>query len=373
MANTRIKSGVEIDTGYLDLRVIILAGGSGTRFWPISRSRNPKQYLRILSDKSLIEETVDRVRGLVPYSKIYTIAISRQTRMLKKILPRIPEKNFLVEPEARNTGPSLVLATAAIYLKNPEAVVIALPADHYIKDVQLFRRKLASAARAAFEYKKIVMFGIPPTHPSTGYGYIHFSSGQSRQITGDRFYAVRGFREKPDLPSALEFLQSGDYCWNSGIFLWRADVFESNLRKFAPELFSAWIKLLPALRKNNRREIVRIFREIPDLSIDYALIEKVSGSLMGRGDFGWSDLGSWNSLYEFLPVDEHCNAARGQAIPLDSRNCLVFNPGKLTALIGVDNLIIVETEDALLVCHRDHDQKVKDLVEKLKKDHPEYL
>jgi len=373
MAKKNIKSKRESPKNSLDMRIIILAGGSGTRFWPISRTKKPKQFLKILTEKSLIEETLDRVQGLVPASHLYTVAVADQTRILKKLLPGLPEKNYLVEPEARNTAPSLLLATAFIYLKNPEAVVIALPADHYIKNVQVFREKLTLAARAAHDYHKIVMFGIPPTSPATGYGYIHAGSTRPKKVDGVNFYTVRGFREKPDLPTALEFLQSGDYFWNSGIFLWRADVFEESLREFVPELFSAWIKILPAIRKNDRREISRIFREIPALSIDYALIEKATDSLMAQGDFGWSDLGSWSSLYAYLPEDEACNVSRGKLINLEARNCLVFNPGQITALLGVEDLIVVNAGDALLICRRDQDQKVRDLVAKLKKEAPEYL
>ncbi|MDW3228448.1 MAG: sugar phosphate nucleotidyltransferase [Acidobacteriota bacterium] len=373
MAMNKIKSSKLSGTGEIDLRAIVLAGGSGTRFWPLSRQRSPKQYLKITSDKPLIEETVNRIKGLVPNSRIYSVAISSQTRILRRLLPRLPEKNFLVEPEARNTAASLILATAVIYLENPEAVMIALPADHFISEVEAFREKLLRAARAAYEFKKIVMFGIPPTSPATAYGYIHISSKHSKKVDGEKFYKVKGFREKPDLPSALEFIQSGDYYWNSGIFLWRADTFEENLREFAPELFSAWIKLLSALRRHDRREIARVFREIPALSIDYALIEKVTGSLMNPGNFGWSDLGSWGSLYEYLPKDEACNSSRDRLLTLDARNCLVLNPGQITALIGVENLMVINSGDALLICKKDQDQRVKELVEKLKKDLPEYV
>ena len=354
------------------LGVVILAGGSGTRFWPLSRGQNPKQYLKIVSEKSLVEETVSRLKGLVPPSKIYTVAVASQTARLKRLLPSLPEKNFLIEPEARNTAASLLLATGVIYLKNPKTVVVALPADHFISDVAYFREKLLLVAAAAYESRKIVMFGIPPTTPATGYGYIHVSADEVWKYKGENFYHVRGFREKPDLPTALEFVQSGDYYWNSGIFLWRADTFSEQLKLFAPELFAAWIKLLPVLRKNNRKELKRLFQEIPALSIDYALIEKVSGALMSPGDFGWSDLGSWSALYDYLPQDESCNVTRDRLISLDARNNLVLNPGRLTALIGVEDLIIVNAGDALLVCRRDQDQKVKELVERLKKEAPWY-
>ncbi|MGB9764288.1 MAG: mannose-1-phosphate guanylyltransferase [Candidatus Saccharicenans sp.] len=368
------KSQKSIGT-VLDIRVVILAGGSGTRFWPLSRQKTPKQYLKILSDRSLIEETVERVQGLVPNSRIYTIAKKEQNKLIKKLLPAIPKENLLVEPEARNTTASLLLATACLYLQNPESVVVVLPSDHYIREVEKFRQKLIRAAEAAFKYKKIVLFGIPPTSPSTGYGYIHCPEYKSEgKVVGEeKFYQVASFKEKPDLPTALDFLQSGDYFWNSGIFLWRADVFEDSLRKFAPELFSVWMKMLPVLKNKNQRELVRLFRQVPSLSIDYALIEKIKMPLMARGDFGWSDLGSWSALYDFFPQDENCIAARGKTIALGAHKCLVFAPEKTTALIGVENLIVVDAGDALLICHRDHDQKVKELVEKIKQENSEAL
>ncbi|MGB9835269.1 MAG: mannose-1-phosphate guanylyltransferase [Candidatus Saccharicenans sp.] len=356
-----------------DFNVVILAGGSGTRFWPLSRQKKPKQFLKIIKDRTLIEETFRRVNGLVLPGQVYTVAVAQQSKILRRLLPRIPAKNLLVEPEARNTAASLILATASIYLKNPEAVLAVLPADHYVSDVEKFRRKLSAAARAAYQLRKIILFGIPPVSPATGYGYIHCPGQKVGEIDGETFFEVQAFKEKPDLPTALEYLQSGEYFWNSGIFLWRADVFVDHLREYAPELFSAWMKVLRCLRNKDRRELGKVFREIPALSIDYALIEKIPQALMARGDFGWSDLGSWSSLYAYLPQDGECNSFSGKFIGLEAKNCLVFSPKKLTALVGVRDLIVVTTDDAVLVCHRDQDQLVKELVEKLKREGPEYL
>jgi len=370
--NKSLKKPKVINRAF-DFNVVILAGGSGTRFWPLSRQKKPKQFLKIIKDRALIQETFRRVSGLVPASQVYTVAIAQQSKIIKKLLPKILVRNVLVEPEARNTAASLILATASIYLKNPEAVLAVLPADHYVSDVDRFRQKLLAAARAAHQLKKIILFGIPPVSPATGYGYIHCPGQKVGEIQGESFFEVQAFKEKPDLPTALEYLQSGEYYWNSGIFLWRADVFAESLREFAPELFSAWMKVVRCLRKKDSRELGKVFREIPALSIDYALIEKISEALMARGDFGWSDLGSWSSLYNYLAQDGECNAVNGKFIGLEARNCLVFSPKKLTALVGVRDLVVVVTDDAVLVCHRDQDQLVKELVEKLKKDSPEYL
>jgi len=350
-----------------EIHAVIMAGGSGTRFWPLSRARRPKQFLPIVSRKTMVEETVDRLRPLVRVGRIFTIANGEQTRVIRKLLPRLPRTNLLVEPTGRNTAPSLMLATARVYLCNPKAVVAALPADHLIKDAARFREKLKAAAEAAFRGDYLVTFGIPPTFPSTGYGYIHFEIARPIETGGQLFHKVFAFKEKPAYGQALRFLADGDYLWNSGMFLWRADVFARKLERHAPEIFPFWTRMLRALEKKSAAALAAIFREIPSISIDYALMEKAEGVLMTKGDFGWSDVGAWSSLVDIWPRDGDGNASNGQLLALDARDCLVYNPRKLTALIGVKDLVVVETEDALLVCRKDLDQKVKDVVDALKK------
>jgi mannose-1-phosphate guanylyltransferase len=351
----------------LPLHAVIMAGGSGTRFWPLSRARRPKQFLPIVSRKTMVEETVDRLRPLVRPARVYTIANGEQTRALRRLLPRVPRGNLLVEPAGRNTAPCLMLATARVYLRNPKAVVAALPADHLITDAARFREKLAAAAEAAFAGDHLVTFGIPPTFPSTGYGYIHFDKENPLESGGQAFHRVRAFKEKPPYDQAVRFLAEGTYVWNSGMFLWRADVFARKLERHAPELFPFWKRMLKAAAKNSGKDLAAIFREVPAISIDYALMEKAEGVLMTEGDFGWSDVGAWSSLADIWPRNGEGNAANGDLLALDARDCLVYNPGKLTALVGVKDLVIVETEDALLVCRKDLDQKVKDVVDALKK------
>ncbi|MHB8094247.1 MAG: mannose-1-phosphate guanylyltransferase [Candidatus Aminicenantales bacterium] len=357
----------------MNIRAVIMAGGSGTRFWPLSRKNRPKQFLDIVSSRSMIEETVSRLGPLVPTRDIFTIANAEQTVSLKSLLKTLPRGNFLVEPLAKNTAPSLMLATARVYLDDPKAVVAALASDHLIRKPERFRTMLEAAAAAASKDKAIVTFGIPPLFPSTGYGYIHFSGDKTREFAGVPFHPVLEFKEKPDRKQAERFVADGNYHWNSGMFLWRADVFAAKLKKHAPDIFVFWERMLEALATKDRKALLRIFEEIPAISIDYALMEKVTGSLVGAGDFGWSDVGAWSSLYEVWPPDAAGNAVKGDPLLLDAENCLVYNPGKLTALVGVKDLIVVDSGDALLICRRDQDQRVKEIVEALKSKKPELL
>jgi len=358
----------------LDLRAVVMAGGSGTRFWPLSRKRTPKQFLPIISDRTMIEETVERLLPIISYSNIYTIANRQQTQTIQRMLPRLRKGNLLVEPMGKNTAPSLILATARIYLQNPEAVVAAIPSDHLILDNPLFAKKMGAAAEAAGHEKSLITFGIPPAFPSTGYGYIHYAKVGPKKVAGELFFEVLEFKEKPGCEQAKLFIESGEYYWNSGMFLWRADVFAEKLRRYAPGFYQYWLKMLDALKKKSPGLVAAIFGEIPSLSIDYALMEKAKGVLVCEGNFGWSDVGAWSSLADIWKKDDLGNAMKGETVVLDSSNSILFNPGKLTAFIGVKDLIVINTKDALLVCHKDHDQKVRQVLEALaKKGKMKYL
>jgi mannose-1-phosphate guanylyltransferase len=358
----------------MEFYAVILAGGIGTRFWPLSRRERPKQFLPIISEKTMIKETAQRLRPLIPLERIYTIANSEHSRSIRDIFPDIPDANFLIEPLGKNTAPSLILATAHIFLQNAEAVVAALPADHLITDVPLFLKKLEAGAEAAAEREDLVTFGIPPSYPATGYGYIQFSREDAQKIKDEDFYPVQEFKEKPDVAQAKVFLEAGNYFWNSGMFLWKVQTFARKLKEAAPEWHVYWEKILLALQGKDESRIAAIFETIPSTSIDYALMEKARGVLMCEGNFGWSDVGAWSSLLDIWPRDREGNALRTESILLDSENCLVYSSDKLTALIGVKDLIVVDTPDALLICRRDQDQKVKDIVGRLKKDNKdEYL
>lgn len=352
----------------MEIYAVIMAGGTGTRFWPLSRKKKPKQFLPIISEKSMLEETVGRLHPDIPHSHIYCIANPAQTKIIKNLLPHLPEENLLIEPQAKNTAPSLILATAKIFLRDPDGVIAALPADHLITNPDLFRKKLEAAAIAASKGDHIVTFGIPPAFPSTGYGYIQFSMEKSFILLGETFYNVEKFREKPGMKKANEFIKSGNYFWNSGMFIWRASEFALKLENYAPTFFLYWRSILEALRKNNESRVAKIFQMIPSISIDYALMEQAKGVLMCEGNFGWSDVGAWSSLADIWPQDENGNALRGENIVLDTKNCLLYSPRRLTALIGAEDLIIVDTKDALLICRKGEDQKVRDIVESLKRN-----
>ncbi len=351
----------------MDIRAIIMAGGVGTRFWPLSRKGKPKQFLPIISEKTMVEETMQRLSPLIPPSRIFTVADAGQTKVLRRLLPSLPEENLIVEPQGKNTAPSLILATALIFLQDPEAVIVALPADHLIKDKMRFLQKIEASAYAALSGDLIVTFGIPPHYPATGYGYIQFKEDASHEIQKETFFAVKKFKEKPSYEKAKEFVEAGNCFWNSGMFLWQAKVFPKKLEQYAPQMFPYWKMMIQALKEGDEILLSKAYEKIPSLSIDYALMEKAHPVWMCRGDFGWSDVGAWSSLTDIWEKDPHGNTLRGECLIVDSEDCLLFNQEKITALVGIKDLIIVNTKDALLICRKDLDQKVKEIVERLKK------
>lgn len=357
----------------MEFFAVILSGGVGSRFWPVSREKTPKQFLPIISEKSMIEETVQRLTPLFPETNILTISNAAQAQTIKTLLPNLLEDNILIEPQGKNTAPSLLLATARVYLNNPSTVIAVLPADHLITDPKAFLKKLKAGAQLASQNTELITFGIPPTSPATGYGYIQFSKDQPKCVQNEHFYAVQQFKEKPDYEQAVNFLKEGTYFWNSGMFLWQAKTFAQKLELHSPAMYTYWLKILTALKEKDIHGITDIFEDIPAISIDYALMEKASGVRMCEGNFGWSDVGSWSALGEIWKKDKHANACRGQHLSLHSQNNMIYNPEKFTALIGIQDIIVVNTDDALLVCHKDFDQKVKEVVTSLKNKNQDEL
>ncbi len=347
---------------------VIMAGGKGSRFWPRSREKMPKHLLDIQGERTIIRETIDRIRPLVPPERTLIVTGRSHAAELIRQLPEIPAENILIEPVGRNTAPCIGLAALHIRNRVPDAVMLVLPSDHRIGDEVTFREVLAAAGRIAAEGNSLVTIGIRPTGPETGYGYIEqgdpFPSGEHEEI-----HRVGSIREKPPLEQAREFLRRGSFLWNSGMFVWKASTILGAVEKFLPELHAGLLQIREALGTEREEKIVgEVYSAQKSVSIDYGVMEKEQNVLVVSADFGWSDLGSWDALWEISEKDENGNAIRGSWIGIDAFDSLVYSPGKMVALVGVRDLLVVETDDALLVCRRGRSQDVRKVVEALEKD-----
>ncbi|HZO56417.1 MAG TPA: mannose-1-phosphate guanylyltransferase [Bryobacteraceae bacterium] len=345
------------------LHGLILAGGRGTRFWPRSRTHAPKQLLSFLGERSLIQETVDRLAPIIPVENIWVLTNSHLEKEVRRQLPEVPKQQILAEPAQRNTAPCLCLAAQILFERDPDAVLGVFPADHHIGRPARFRHWMKPAFKAA-QAGQLVTLGVAPRWAETGYGYLEFPKGialgQAQPVP------LRRFREKPDLKTAQRFLKAGNYFWNAGIFFWRAGAFLNAMRQYLPKT-AALLAALP--RFGERGFAARLAEAYPlceNISVDYGVMEK-SDNVVGLAadDFGWNDLGSWNAVYELLARDTAGNASRSPMITEGARGNYVEAPGKLVALVGVDDLVVVDTPDALLVAHRSKAQRVGQLVKQL--------
>lgn len=346
---------------------VIMAGGRGTRFWPVSREKSPKQLQKIVSDKTMLRETIDRLSPFVKKKNIVIVTNEAQVRQVKRELPEVPAQNVIAEPRGRNTAAAIGLATVLIAKKDPTAVMICLPADHVIRDKKEFHRVLESAAKLALEGDNHITIGIKPSRPATGYGYIKL--GRSAGKYGGRtVYRVGKFVEKPGLKKAERFLKSGKYLWNSGMFVWQAAVIFKSIKKYMPELFKGLYEIDKAESTAKRKAVTRkVYSRIKSVSVDYGIMEKVKGAFVFKGDFGWSDLGSWKALDEVWPGDMFGNAARQDIVSIESSGNVVDAGGKLAALVGVEGLAVIATEDAILVAAKDKAEDVKKVVDFLER------
>jgi mannose-1-phosphate guanylyltransferase len=330
-----------------------MAGGSGTRFWPRSRRRVPKQLLPVLGTRSLLQDTVARLRGLVPTAHILIVTHRDHAAEVRRQLPQLPRRNVLVEPQGRNTAPCLALAAIEIERRARGATFVSLPADHAIADPRAFRATLLEAFAWAAAEPVAVTIGIRPTAPETGYGYVHV--GQHR---AGRTARVRAFVEKPSAARARRFVASKAYRWNSGMFVWQTATVLALLDRHLPEVTAP---LRKALATRSSAALARAYARLPSISIDYGVMEHARDVLVVSADFGWSDVGSWAALADL-------GAGRnggGAVIPIDAARSVVFGDGRLVALIGLDDVIVVDTPDAVLVCHRDRTQDVRRVVAEL--------
>ncbi|MCI9372930.1 MAG: NTP transferase domain-containing protein [Lachnospiraceae bacterium] len=351
---------------------VILAGGGGTRFWPLSRKELPKQLLNLTGKDLMVNETIDRLEGNVTKENIFVVTNSTQAElMLHATAGRVLPDHVLAEPAARNTAACIGYAAMEILQKYGDGVMCILPSDHYIKKTDVYRKVVADALRIAEETDALVTLGIQPTYPSTGYGYIC----HEEEKRADGSYAVRQFVEKPNLEKAREYLLSGEYLWNSGMFFWKASVIMKYFKELLPDIYACLEKIGAAMGTDDERNVIQeIYPQIPKISIDYGIMEKASKVLALEGDFGWSDVGSWDALESLYEKDEYGNITYGEQVHIDTHDCIIYAKNKLVTTIGLDNVIVVETEDAVLVCDKNRAQEVKKIVEALQDcNKPQYL
>ena len=349
------------------LYAVILAGGRGTRFWPRSRKAHPKQVLSIVGEQTLLQQTVARIAKLVPPERIYIITNETLRREVWRQIPEVPPDQVLAEPVPRNSAPAIALGTHLIRLRDENAIVGVFPADHVVTRPAKFLSCVKHAYKAA-EQDALVVVGIQPRWAETGYGYLEFPKGV---VPGEKLaYRIQSFREKPDRPTAARYLKAGRYFWNSGMFFWKASVFLDALNLYLPKT-ALQIASIPALGSRSfERDLAEFFPLCESISVDYAVMEKAKNVVgVAAADFGWNDVGSWQAVYELSPKDADANAVRGGAdlLALDSKGNYVDVQGKLVALVGVEDLVIVDTGDALLVTRREDAYRTGDMVKLLEK------
>jgi mannose-1-phosphate guanylyltransferase len=347
-----------------------MAGGKGARFWPRSREKNPKHLLDIISKKTIIQETVDRIKPLFPSDHILVVTGKKHARTLMKQLPAIPSRNIIIEPEGRNTAACIGLAALYIRKMATDDLMIVLPSDHVIADSEKYLKAIQTAAQTASAENSLVTIGIQPSSIQTGFGYIE-RADLLKTINDEDVFHVKSIREKPDFQQAKKFIESGNFYWNSGMFIWKTSVILKEISRWLPDLYSGLMKIEKKLGSSEEAiTISRVYKKLTSISIDYGVMEKADNVFIISGDFGWSDVGSWDTLADISPKDTKNNSSLGGSRILmeDSDNSLVYNPHKLTALVGVKDLIIVETKDALLICKKGRSQDVKKIVEKLEAD-----
>jgi mannose-1-phosphate guanylyltransferase len=342
---------------------VIMAGGVGSRFWPRSKEKMPKQLLKIFGERTMIQDTVDRLKDVVDEKNIFIITNKVQKPEIINQLPELPESNIIEEPFGRNTAACIGLASIIIGSKDEDAVMITVPADHIIKDKEIFIETIKNSCKFAYEQKGLVTIGIQPTRPETGYGYIQINE----ESVADNIHKVYTFAEKPNYATAVRFLESGDFFWNSGMFIWRADIILEEIQMLMPELYDGLQNIKKEIGKEAfEKTLVNEYGKMRNISIDYGIMEKSHRVFLTKGKFSWSDVGSWEEVYQLSEKNDDGNAITGNVFSEMTIDSYIYSPNKFTAILGVDNLIVINTDDALLICRRDQCQEVKKVVDHLK-------
>lgn len=345
---------------------VILSGGRGERFWPLSTTDKPKQFLSVFGGKSLIRQAVDRLKGVVPKSHILIITSEILLKATRKELPDLPRENIVTEPCRRDTAAAVATACGVIESRGGEdAVVAILTADHLMNDEDAFRKLLKDAAAAAADTDNIVTMGVAPDHPATGFGYI--KCGKRVDVETDTvFFKAEKFVEKPDTKTARRYISTKKYVWNAGMFVWRVSTMKEALVKHAPAL--AILEANLAVEKNQKAVLETLYPQLPSISVDYAIMEKTENILVSGGDFGWDDVGTWSAANKHMKIDGRRNAVRGNVTLLDVSESVVVADGPKIAALGVENLIIVTTKDSVLVASKERVQDLKALLSKMQMD-----
>ncbi len=336
-----------------------MAGGRGTRFWPASRESRPKQFLSVGGTESMLTRTGQRLLPLCGPNDAWVVTSAQHVGVAAEHLPMIPRDQIVGEPVGRNTAPCIALAAALVAREDPEGVLLVTPADHWIGEEDRFRETMQRGVDVARERRGLVTFGVVPTSPDTGYGYIE----AGEEVDGEAVRRVARFTEKPDRATAEAFLAGGRHFWNSGIFAWRADVFLEELCQQHPDMAAECRRMADAVDRESALQAG--YPGLTSISVDYAVLEPSSNVFMVKADFPWSDVGSWDALADVTPTDDAGNALEGDAVAVDSTGCFVRSPHRFTAVVGVKDLIVVDQGDAQLICSREAAQHVKKVVEGL--------
>ncbi|MDZ7681763.1 MAG: mannose-1-phosphate guanylyltransferase [Fodinibius sp.] len=353
------------------LHAVIMAGGTGTRFWPRSTEAKPKQFLNVFGDRTMLQTTVDRISPLIPAENVWVITNDRYVDLVQEQLPDVPVQNIVGEAVAKNTGPCVAAAAALVQEQDPDGTMVVLPADHVITQPDTFLSILKTAESKAADGESLVTIGVKPDHPETGYGYIEFNSDSTETHGGHEVKKVSQFREKPDLETAKQFLDAGNFLWNSGMFVWQASTILNQFQEHLPSVYSQVEKLRPAIGGDKQKEAIdEFYHGCPNISVDYGIMEQAQTVHVVPGSFGWNDVGSWRAVYELRDKDANGNVVQTDNFEFTgaNNNLIQSDSGKMIALIGVENLAVVETETAILVCKLDDSQGVKEVVNRLRKD-----
>jgi len=343
---------------------LIMAGGRGERFWPRSRVNLPKQFLSLTGDgKTMIQLTVERILPLVDMEDVFIATNEHYRSLIRQQLPQLPEENILCEPVGRNTAPCIGLGAEHIAKKYGDALMMVLPSDHLIKLEDAFRQTLTDACAVAEQGENLVTLGITPAYPETGYGYIKFSKNGAC----GKALPVERFVEKPDLQTAKEYLASGQYLWNSGMFIWKVSSILDNIHHFLPDMYDGLETIGHAIGTAQEEGVLKsTFGGLESVSVDYGVMEKAENIYTLAGNFGWDDVGSWLAVERIQPVDDRGNAVTGNVVSVNTRNCIIQGTDKLIATVGLEDMIVVDTEDALLICRKENAGEIKKVLENLK-------